>query len=160
MANIEERKYISWSKKFNKYVSEVINDLQNEFLNKIGLSIKIDQSYQFIGGKSRWLAAYQKSSRMIKNNIILISINYKRIYDEMRKRDIETDSFNIEAQARITISHEVGHGIMDYLVTNKIIKNISHKKEEEIVEEFGEYMFQEATYVYDSKLVDFINKLF
>lgn len=40
----------------------------------------------------------------------------KRIYSEMRKRGIDNDNFNIEAQAKITIGHEVGHALCEYLI--------------------------------------------
>lgn len=33
----------------------------------------------------------------------------------MCKRRIDKDKFNIEAQAKITIGHEIGHGLVDYI---------------------------------------------
>ena len=49
------------------------------------------------------------------NGIISIAINYPHLYSEMCKRRIDKDKFNIEAQAKITIGHEIGHGLVDYI---------------------------------------------
>lgn len=48
--------------------------------------------------------------------MITIAVNYSHLYEEMRKRGIDNDDFNIEAQAKITVGHEIGHGIVYYLV--------------------------------------------
>ena len=64
----------------------------------------------------------------------------------MCKRGIDKDDFNIEAQAKITIGHEIDHGMVDYLVNyydseNEAIGNFILDyyngviDEEEIVEE-------------------------
>ena len=92
----------------------MIDELQTDYLNRLGLSIKIKPNYIFNGRKSRWLAVYERSSQQILNGIISIAINYPHLYSEMRKRHIDKDKFNIEAQAKITIGHEIGHGLVDY----------------------------------------------
>lgn len=120
----------------------------------MGLKVRIDIDYNF-GGK-HWLAAYEGSSDDLSRGVITIAVNYSRLYEEMRKRGIDNDDFNIEAQAKITVGHEIGHGIVDYLVNyydgeNEAIEEFVHDyndgdvDEEEIVEEFGESMFPEST---------------
>ena len=95
------------------------------------------------------------------------------MYEEMKKRHIEEDKFNIEAQARITIGHEIGHGLVDYiknlklngntlnkLPNTRIIKQIrTTRQEETIAEEFGEQQFPMATRQYDSILDNALEEL-
>lgn len=94
------------------------------------------------------------------------------LYSEMRKRGIDDDDYNIETQARITVGHEIGHGLVDYikhldldasvlkdLPNLRIIKRCGSRKEETLVEEFGCYQFSDATYVYDSVLADAFEEL-
>jgi hypothetical protein len=61
--------------------------------------------------------------------------------------------FNVLAQARITVGHEIGHGIIDYLIENinedneawgefyTDFCNGEYGDEEDLVEEFGESLF-------------------
>ena len=91
----------------------------------------------------------------------------------MKKRDIEQDDFNIEAQARITIGHEIGHGLVDYIKNLKVNNNTLNKlpntriikqirttrQEETIAEEFGEQQFPMATRQYDSILDNALEEL-
>ena len=114
-ANTNDAEYEKWKSVFNVYLSEMIDELQTDYLNRLGLSIKINPNYIFNGRKSRWLAVYERSSQQILNGIISIAINYPHLYSEMRKRHIDKDKFNIEAQAKITIGHEIGHGLVDYI---------------------------------------------
>lgn len=150
----------------------MIDELQTDYLNQLGLSIKINPNYIFNGRKSRWLAVYERSSQQILNGIISIAINYPHLYSEMRKRHIDKDKFNIEAQAKITIGHEIGHGLVDYikrmnlkpselkeLPSLAIIRKCSEKKEETLVEEFGQYQFPEATSMWNSVLADALEEL-
>ena len=151
-------------------MNEMIQELQMDYLDSLGLKIEVNPDYVFSGSKSRWLAVYEKSSRKIENGIVSIGINYPHMYKEMCKRGTDKDRFNIEAQARITIGHEIGHGLIDYIrgLDKEMVKNsinvksvvkCGSKKEEEIVEEFGEWLFPEATDVYDSILVDTLEEI-
>lgn len=169
----QEQAFQQWKKLFDSYLYEMIDELQSDYLNDIGLAIHINSSYSFNGGKSRWLAVYERSSRQIKNGIISIGINYPCLYRNMCKRNIENDRFNIEAQARITVGYEIGHGLCDYIsnfpivpanATNCpncsfIVKNIGSRNEESIVETFGESLFPEATGVYGSIIYDTIEEI-
>ena len=114
-ANTNDAEYEKWKSVFNVYLSEMIDELQTDYLNQLGLSIKIKPNYIFNGRKSRWLAVYERSSQQILNGIISIAINYPHLYSEMCKRRIDKDKFNIEAQAKITVGHEIGHGLVDYI---------------------------------------------
>ena len=116
-----------WKSVFNVYLSEMIDELQTNYLNQLGLTIMINPNYIFNGWKSRWLAVYERSSQQILNGIISIAINYPHLYSEMRKRHIDKDKFNIEAQAKITIGHEIGHGLVDYI--KRINLKLSELKE-------------------------------
>ena len=169
-----DKNFHIWKNTFNAYLKEEIQELQENYLDKLGLKIKINDNYNFnTRGKRKWLAAYERQSRQILDNVIAIAINYKHLYEEMKKRDIEQDDFNIEAQARITIGHEIGHGLVDYiknlkvnddtlnkLPNTRIIKQIrTTRQEETIAEEFGEQQFPMATRQYDSILGDALEEL-
>lgn len=171
-ANTNDADFEKWKSVFNVYLSEMIDELQTDYLNRLGLSIKINPNYIFNGRKSRWLAVYERSSQQILNGIILIAINYPHLYSEMCKRRIDKDKFNIEAQAKITIGHEIGHGLVDYIKSMNlklselkelpnlaIIRKCGEKKEETLVEEFGQYQFPEATSMWNSVLADALEEL-
>ena len=169
-----DKNFHIWKNNFNAYLKEEIQELQENYLDKLGLKIKINDNYNFnTRGKRKWLAAYERQSRQILDNVIAIAINYPLMYEEMKKRHIEEDEFNIEAQARITIGHEIGHGLVDYiknlkvndktlnkLLNTKIIKQITTTRQEEtIAEEFGEQQFPMATRQYDSILDNALEEL-
>lgn len=168
ISNIKKESFNNWKTIFDSYLNEVLNEINDRYLNKLGLGVQIDKGYNF--GKRRWLASYEASSNKLSQGIILIAINYPHIYDEMCKRSIDKDNFNIEAQAKITIGHEIGHGIVDYLVNyydgeNEAIGNFILDyyngviDEEEIVEEFGESMFPDATQRWSSYLGDLLTDI-
>jgi hypothetical protein len=141
-------------------MNEMISEITESLLSGLGLSVEIDTNYNFRGNGKKWLAVYEMRSRKICNNVIAIAINYHLFYDEMKRRGIENDDFNIEAQAKITVGHEIGHGLCDYFRNIKGMRfKFSTNDEEEIVEEFGESMFPDATGVYYSELGDFISDL-
>lgn len=166
--------FYEWKSIFDKYLKQEINELQENYLTKLNLKIHISPNYEFKGRKARWLAVYQKSTReTITSRTIPIAVNYALMYKEMKKRHIEEDEFNIEAQARITIGHEIGHGLVDYiknlkvndktlnkLPNTRIIKQITTTRQEEtIAEEFGEQQFPMATRQYDSILGNALEEL-
>lgn len=161
-----------WKTIFDSYLSDMVGELQDDYLNELGLSITINPNYVFNGWKSRWLAAYESSSRKIAHKVISIGINYQKLYSEMCKRHIDKDRFNIEAQARITVGHEIGHGLVDYVKmidlceselkacpNLSVIKKCGYKSEESLVEEFGQYLFPQATSIWDSVLADALEEL-
>ena len=169
-----DKNFHIWKNTLNAYLKEEIQELQENYLDKLGLKIKINDNYNFnTRGKRKWLAAYERQSRQILDNVIAIAINYPLMYEEMKKRHIEEDEFNIEAQARITIGHEIGHGLVDYiknlkvndntlnkLPNTRIIKQIrTTRQEETIAEEFGEQQFPMATRQYDSILDNALEEL-
>lgn len=164
----KEDTFNNWKLIFDNYLNEIISECTDIYLNKMGLKVRIDIDYNF-GGK-HWLAAYEGSSDDLSRGVITIAVNYSHLYEEMRKRGIDNDDFNIEAQAKITVGHEIGHGIVDYLVNyydgeNEAIEEFVHDyndgdfDEEDIVEEFGESMFPEATGRWSSYLGRIINKI-
>ena len=170
MSKEDALRFEEWKGVFDGYLSDMIDELQSEYLNRLGLSISINQNYNF--GRRRWFACYEASLQQITNGVISIAINYPLLYSEMRKRGIDDDDYNIEAQARITVGHEIGHGLVDYikhldldasvlkdLPNLRIIKRCGSSKEETLVEEFGNYQFSDATYVYDSVLADAFEEL-
>lgn len=170
MSKEDALRFEEWKGVFDGYLSDMIDELQSEYLNRLGLSISINPNYNF--GRRRWFACYEASLQQITNGVISIAINYPHLYSEMRKRGIDDDDYNIEAQARITVGHEIGHGLVDYikhldldgsvlkdLPNLRIIKRCGSRKEETLVEEFGSYQFSDATYVYDSVLADAFEEL-
>ena len=167
-----ETGFDKWKRLFDSYLKEMVDELQRGYLNRLGLTLKINPNYIFNGGKSRWLASYERKSRQILNGVISIGVNYPLLYSEMCKRNIDKDKFNIKAQARITIGHEIGHGLVDFIKNFKldqsflsqmpnvtIIRKCGMRKEENLVEEFGEYQFPEATNCWSSILCNALEEL-
>ena len=167
-----ETGFDKWKRLFDSYLKEMVDELQRGYLNRLGLTVKINPNYIFNGGKSRWLASYERKSRQILNGVISIGVNYPLLYSEMCKRNIDKDKFNIKAQARITIGHEIGHGLVDFIKNFKldqsflsqmpnvtIIRKCGMRKEENLVEEFGEYQFPEATNCWSSILCNALEEL-
>ena len=88
----------------------------------------------------------------------------------MVERGIDKDEFNIEAQARITIGHEIAHGLIDYLVdycdvesdvVDEFVRDYYNGDidDEKVTEEFGEMMFPEATGRYSSYLGNVLDNI-
>ena len=171
-ANQTDKGFERWKKVFDGYLSEMVNELQADYLSNLHLTININPNYAFNGGRSRWLAAYEGRSRQIENGIVSIAINYPLLYSKMRQMHTDKDRLNIEAQARITVGHEIGHGLVDYIKLLSIepsmlsempnVKTIMYcggRKEEKLVEEFGEYQFTEVTGCWGSVLCDALEEL-
>ena len=168
-----EKAFLRWKKKFDSYLSEMLSELRSDYLDVLGLSVEINSNYAFVRGKGRWLAVYEKSSGRIANGVISIGINYPLLYSKMCKMRTDRDSFNIEAQARITVGHEIGHGLVDFIRNMNIPSSVSlseypnlslilkcsPRKEESLVEEFGEYQFPDATSCWGSVLCDALEEL-
>ncbi|MBQ5456925.1 MAG: hypothetical protein IIT63_14075 [Prevotella sp.] len=169
MNNIKDfTAFNGWKATFDDYLEKMEEEMK-VFLEPLGLQLVLDDKYNFSG--KPWLAVYEKSRNLIKDNVILLGINFPRIYSKMCELGIDEDNFNIEAQARITVGHEIGHGLVDFIKFSvrlddaRKYRNL-HKvlicskiREERIVEEFGESLFPEATSVYDSTLRKALDEL-
>ena len=160
--------YEEWCDEFMGYANEMVSELQSDYMNGLGLRIVLNTGYNF--GRKRWLAVYEQSSGKLSQGIISIGVNLPLIYRTMKRKGIVDDEFNIEAQARISIGHEVGHGIVDYLTDyydgdSEAVQEFLNGywngayDEEELVEEFGEWCFPDATGVYSSVLGDLLEEI-
>lgn len=166
----DNKGYSAFCQKFQEYIQGGLR-WANNIVNPLGVKVEINADYNFRGNGKRWVAAYQRRSGQIQNNIILIAFNLPLMYSEMQKRGISEDDYNIEAQARITLGHEVGHGLVDWvrLKTHGMkfkegsllhkVQRLKGHEEEEWVEKFGESFFSEATGVYDSELETAVEQL-
>ena len=163
--NEQNDDYSTFYNVFIGYVNEMILELQNDYLSQLGLKISLDFNYAF--KNKRWFAAYEGTKNMIGDGVILIALNVPYLYKCMKEKGIDKDEFNIEAQARITVGHEIGHGIVDYLLNwydgeNDLVDGLIHDyydgelDEEELVEEFGRCLFPEATRVWSSELMGIV----
>lgn len=163
--------YSMFYNKFMEYANSLVEQLQNEYLNSFNLKVVFDENYSFKGKK--WVAAYERSKGLISQGVILIALNVPYLYKRMKKMGIKKDDwdFNVLVQARITIGHEIGHGIIDYLIENVNEDNEAwsdfyvdfcngeYGDEEDLVEEFGKSLFSEATGVYTSDLIDVLDSI-
>ena len=149
--------YTDWENAFMRFAHNTISEIESDITNNLNLKIILDSNYPF--GNKQWLAVYEKSKNAIRQGKIIIGINLSLMYKKMKELNIDNDFFNIEAQARITIGHEIAHGIIDYIRMNNLnqqIVQMNSVDEENMAEEFGEYLFPEATDRYDSELADII----
>lgn len=146
---------------FLKFVNDIV-ERANKELSKYELSINIDEEYDFLGYE-KWLACYERSLGYIEYGSIEIALNIQKIFEALQKLNASENIEEIEIQAIITIMHEVGHGLVDWLrynfegetTTSKLINYIVYCddiEEEEICEEFGESWASKYTGVYDSML--------
>ena len=61
-----DKNFHIWKNTFNACLKEEIQELQENYLDKLGLKIKINDNYNFnTRGKRKWLAAYERQSRQI-----------------------------------------------------------------------------------------------
>ena len=156
--------FSDWKTTFDRYLGEMLDEIKEDYLDGFGLSVVMDDKYNFSG--KRWLAVYERRRGRIKDGVIAIGINYPKLYSGMCELGTDKDDFNIEAQARITIGHEIGHGLVDFLRSQDKtqasesveglvkVRRCSGRYEEALVEEFGESLFPEATLVWSSELGD------
>lgn len=165
---LQNNSFSIWKSKFDDYLMEMISQLTDRYLRYFGLNVEIDGSYNF--GRKPWLACYEETSGKLENGTMLIAINYQRMYNGMVERGIDKDEFNIEAQARITIGHEIAHGLIDYLVgycdvesdvVDEFVRDYYNGDidDEKVTEEFGEMMFPEATGRYSSYLGNVLDNI-
>lgn len=168
MPNVKNEDYTIFYKKFVGYAHEMVNELKNDYLSKLGLDVWFDKNYNFNGKK--WFASYEHEKNMINDGTIIIALNVPYLYKCMKRKGIDKSDFNIEAQARITIGHEIGHGLIDYILNvydgdSKLADGLIHDfydgelDEEKLVEEFGESLFPEATGVWGSDLYSIISDI-
>jgi hypothetical protein len=140
----------------------------NNFLSQYGLSVVFNAKYNFDGYYRNCLAIYQNGSVKNKGRI-RIGINFPLMETMIKKRDLKS-------QIKISIWHEIGHGIVQYLkglrrkdtqCGTKIFRgnmlndfrNIIND-EEYYVEEFGYVMSDKGIFsVIEDFLADYENEI-
>lgn len=140
----------------------------NNFLSQYGLSVVFNAKYNFDGYYRDCLAIYQNGSVKNKGRI-RIGINFPLMETMIKKRDLKS-------QIKISIWHEIGHGIVQYLkglrrkdtqCGTKIFRgnmlndfrNIIND-EEYYVEEFGYVMSDKGIFsVIEDFLADYENEI-
>ena len=144
-----------------RFTADAIEEINDE-ISYLNLHVEYVPDYDFTD--LGWLAVYIHCPECLDEGVIQISVNYPLMFEMMKKRRIHKDIFNIEAQCRINIAHEAGHGIIDWIRNNidpdelspdsalYKVYHVSPEDEEEIVEEFGQSFFPEATGIYSSFL--------
>lgn len=148
-------------------VNDVINSeltKANSFLSSYGLSVVYNSNYNFIGHNKNFMAIYKNGS-VKKNGKISIAINFNTLKSTMTEYNV-TD---LLLQTKISIWHEIGHGIVEWIKglrrkntqcgTKFFSKHMLYdfkyitENEEECVEEFGAFM---CDYRHYSELSDFL----
>lgn len=155
------------TKKYIEYINGVLYNI-NEFLQPFNLKAKLIKEYDW---NDNCVGIY--IYRSAYTGIIRIGINLYAI--ESFANDYDEEFFNTQEIAEenilTTLWHEVGHGLMEHIrrmrrqdtqnKTNifkgemlRVAKEIIYD-EEDVVEEFGEYM---AGFEYTSRLYNFLEK--
>lgn len=151
---------------YKKIVNKTLIEI-NEYLANFGLSCTVNSKYDFSGYYEDCVAVYQYRS-VLNNGKMRIAINLPLILSHETSDDFTF--FEIRDQIEISMWHEVGHGLIQWikslrrkdtqlktkLFKGKIVKDLRYmlNNEEDITEEFGEYHNGYKTY---SILNDFIN---
>ena len=137
---------------YQQVINNVLAEI-NEYLADFGLSCSLNTKYDFSGYYKNCVAVYQYRSVM-NNGKMRVAINLPLI--------ISHDDIDIEEQIRISLWHEVGHGIVQWIKSlrrkdtqmktgkfkGQIVKDLRYilNNEEDVVEEFGEYQSDLASY--------------
>ena len=137
---------------YQQVINNVLAEI-NEYLADFGLSCSLNTKYDFSGYYKNCVAVYQYRSVM-NNGKMRVAINLPLIMSH--------DDIDIEEQIRISLWHEVGHGIVQWIKSlrrkdtqmktkkfkGQIIKDLRYilDNEEDVVEEFGEYQSDLASY--------------
>lgn len=151
---------------YKKVINNVLAEI-NEYLADFGLSCTLNTKYDFSGYYEDCVAVYQYRS-VLNNGRMRIALNLPLILSHETLDDFTF--FEIRDQIEISMWHEVGHGLIQWikslrrkdtqsktnLFKGKIVKDIRYilNNEEDVAEEFGEYNNGYKTY---SILNDFIN---
>ena len=142
------------SESYEKYadlVEKVIGEA-NEYLSDYGLSVFYQKNYDFSFGMAKnFLAVYKKGSVRRNNGRMSVSINFENLLDGMDRNNVK----DVERQIRVSIFHEVGHGIVEWikslrrkdtqggfrLFRGDIVNDFRAilRDEENVVEEFGAF---------------------
>ena len=159
------------SESYEKYadlVEKVIGEA-NEYLSDYGLSVFYQKNYDFSFGMAKnFLAVYKTGSVRRNNGRMSVSINFGNLLDGMDRNNVK----DIERQIRVSIFHEVGHGIVEWikalrrkdtqggfgLFRGDIVNDFRAilRDEENVVEEFGAYNAYWVSYsVLDYFLTDY-----
>ena len=137
---------------YQQVINNVLAEI-NEYLADFGLSCSLNTKYDFSGYYKNCVAVYQYRSVM-NNGKMRVAINLPLIMSH--------DDIDIEEQIRISLWHEVGHGIVQWIKSlrrkdtqmktgkfkGQIVKDLRYilNNEEDVVEEFGEYQSDLASY--------------
>lgn len=137
---------------FQQLINNVLVEI-NEYLADFGLSCSLNTKYDFSGYYKNCVAVYQYRSIM-NNGKMRVAINLPLIMSH--------DDIDIEEQIRISLWHEVGHGIVQWIKSlrrkdtqmktgkfkGQIVKDLRYilNNEEDVVEEFGEYQSDLGSY--------------
>lgn len=141
---------------YKKIINNVLAEI-NEYLADFGLSCTLNTKYDFSGYYKNCVAVYQYRSVM-NNGKIRIAINLPLIQSHANM----DEGIDINEQIEISMWHEVGHGIIQWIKSlrrkdtqmktgifkGQIVKDLRYilNNEEDVVEEFGEYQSDLASY--------------
>lgn len=167
-AMIQDKKFQSWESFFLRQVNEMKVELERDYLTSLGLRIQFLDNKTFKGESRNWLALYGRTQNVLGKGIIAIALNLPYFYKCMCEMGIEDDEYEIEAQAKITVGHEVGHALIDYFVdyyegeapaVKQFVTDFWNGDidEEEEAEAFGESMAAAFTGVYDCRILDILD---
>lgn len=142
------------SESYKEFVNKILADI-NEYLADFGLSCFINSKYDFSGYYKDCVAVYQYRSVM-NNGKMRIALNIPLMLSH------DLDDYEMKEQIKISMWHEVGHGIVQWIKSlrrkdtqmktnifkGEILKDLRYilNNEEDVVEEFGEYQSDAASY--------------
>lgn len=141
---------------FNSIAVPIIEKLikeANQFLSKYDLSVIYDSDYEF-DNNSEWVAAINFEDQADAHEF-LVAFNLRYLYDFLKSEGTDDDLEEIEVQLKVSLYHEIAHGIIDFFSDELPFRY----NDEKICEEFGKYFIKEYSGQNRSKLMNELKKL-
>lgn len=127
----------------------------NNDLKKYDLSVVHDQEYEF-DEDDEWIAAINFDGQTDFHEL-LIAFNLKKLYDFLWNEGLEHDRTEITAQLKVSLWHEIAHGLILYLSESGYDVPFEYD-DEDICEEYGKHKAKQWTGQNGSKLAKWLKK--
>lgn len=155
---IRYQSYEDFLKDAECYIKQ-ITEAATDYVSRFNLGFYIDESPDFFSNEyyADAIACYESAS-VFEHNELTIALHLKNLYNLYNSTDDVDFNYNLRSDLIITIFHEIGHGLIEYLCDDSLFPEDGdilipeiiwddNYDEEEIVEKFGLSFAPDYTYV-------------